>query len=83
MASLKELIIIDEVVARLINEKKYGISLSDNDSGISYVSVNVWDLEISRNIEKSIWKMPEFYGVISNWCDIQSRCRVSSIQFVA
>ena len=82
MSSLKELIILDEIADRFMNEKKYGTPVYNNETELSYISVHVGDLELTRNIEKRIWKMPEFYGVISTWCDIQSKCRITFIQFV-
>ena len=82
MTTLKEIITLDEINYRVLDHKKHRVLIKDHETGLSYVSINVWDLELTRNVEKRIWKMPEFYGVISNWCDIQSKCRPSIIQFV-
>lgn len=82
MTTLKEIIILDEINDRLLIQKKSGISTKNYETGLSYVSVNIWDLELTQNIEKQIWKMPEFYGVISTWSESQSRCRPTIVQFV-
>jgi hypothetical protein len=82
MTTLKEIIILEEINERLINEKKYGMRSKNYETGLLYVSVNVWDLELTRNVEKEIWKMSEFYGIISNWCEIQSKCRITTLQFM-
>lgn len=82
MSSLKEIIILDEIIDRLEEEKRYGTREYNEETGLTYVSVSVWDIEVSRTLERKIWKMANFYGVISSWCDIQSKCRLTSIQFV-
>lgn len=82
MVSLKEVIILDEILERREEEKRHGNTAYNQETGLSYVSVNVWDIEVSRNLEQQIWKMSDFYGVISTWCEIQSKCRLTSIQFV-
>jgi len=80
--SLKDTLIIDEIITRFQTEKQYGDSVKYGESGIAYITISVWDLSISRQVEDYVWKMPEFYGVESSWCDYTARCRPHVVYFV-
>jgi hypothetical protein len=82
MASLKELITIDEVMYRIAEEKKNGTPTYNHDSSLFYVSINVSDLDITKNVETRLWNMSDFYSIISTWSEVHSKCRPFIVQFV-